>query len=86
MENKDEIHNQNITTHTTFLVVITHAGEQNAVMLEKVDDPLAGMASIMGTSNVAQVESMMGDKSKATNYKHCIQNISGNKAFFKEMA
>jgi hypothetical protein len=68
------------------LVAITHAGEKNAVMLEKVDDPLAGMASIMGAGNVAQVKSMMGDKSKATNYKHCIQNITGDKAFFKKMA
>ncbi len=57
------------------ILTIVNADEKNAIMMEKIDDPFAGMTNIMGASNVAQVKSMMGDKSKATNYKHCIQNI-----------
>jgi len=63
----------------------TNAAENNAVMLEKVSAPLAGMENIIGADNLAQAKGMMGDEGKAKSYRHCIQNISGYKVFFKRM-
>jgi len=35
--------------------------------MEKVDDPFAGMANIMGAGNLALSKAMMGDMGKAIN-------------------
>ena len=75
-----------LTLTLFFLVSTINAEKRNALMMEKVDDPLAGMASIMGSGNLAQAKSMMGDMGKTVSYKHCIQNISGDKDEFKRMS
>ena len=75
-----------LTLTLALLVSILHADDKNALMMEKVDDPFAGMASIMGGENLAQAKSMMGNMGKKTSYKHCIQNITGDKDEFKRMS
>ncbi len=62
-----------------------NAAEKNAIMMNKFEDPLAGMIDIMGVDNVAQSRNQMGAAGKIVEYKHCIQNISIKKASFKRM-
>lgn len=68
------------------LASYVYSAEKNAVMLEKFDDPLAGMVGVMGAENVAKSRSTMGAEGKIVDYKHCIHNISGHKESFKMMA
>ena len=44
-------------------------------MMDKVEDPIAGMVSIMGAKNAEAARKSMGSMGAITEYKHCIQNI-----------
>jgi hypothetical protein len=57
------------------LTSFINADEKNAIMMDKVEDPIAGMVSIMGAKNAEAARKSMGSKGAITEYKHCIQNI-----------
>ena len=52
------------------LTSFTNADAKNAIMMDKVEDPLAGLPNAAGTRK------MLGHKGDITEYKHCIQNIN----------
>ncbi len=52
------------------LTSITNADAKNAIMMDKVEDPLAGLPVAAGARK------MLGHKGDITEYKHCIQNIN----------
>ena len=69
------------------LTSFTNADGKNAIMMDKVEDPLAGMVSTMGEKHVKEARKMMGHKGDITEYKHCIQNINfkGFKYMYEDM-
>ena len=67
------------------ITAITNASEKNAIMLEKINDPLSGLVATMGAENVAKSRSQMGKSGKIIEYKHCIHNISTDKDSFLMM-
>ncbi len=52
------------------LTSFTNADAKNAIMMDKVEDPLAGLPVAAGARK------MLGHKGDITEYKHCIQNIN----------
>jgi hypothetical protein len=52
-----------------------HANGKKAIMMDKVEDPIVGIASIMGEKNVEAARKSIGSEVATTEYKHCIQNV-----------
>ncbi len=81
---------KNITNLVLTLIVLinlTACGDnKKAIMMERVEDPMQAMASILGAGNAAMAKNMLGDTFKAVTYKHCIQYVNGSQEAFNEMA
>ena len=52
------------------LTNFTNAYAKKAIMMDKAEDPLAGLPTAAGARKI------LGHKGDITEYKHCIQNIN----------
>ena len=55
------------------LTSFTNADAKEAIMMDKFEDPIAGLASKMGAENVEKARKQMGRMGAIIEYKHCIQ-------------